>query len=378
MKKKNINKSSPITKTKSERTSIIEEKRQSYFQEPQRVIFDEFLVDSFKYKTKEYKYFLLSHFHSDHYEGMTKKWSNGIIIGTEITLECVQKQFETPKQYLHVIELNSPMLFIGKNDEEYLVTAINAGHTPGSCCFVIERMSDHKKILHVGDFRFDKQLIEDVGWNTFVKDQMIDTLFLDTTYADKQYTFSSRDIVCNDIAKKMQEELGNTLIVVGSYKIGKEMVAEVIAKKCQLKIQVTKEKYEYIQMCKRDLSLYTIEDSCLQLRNKNNGITHLMTELKENGGTYDKVIRVEATGWCKKMKCKGVYNLKEYSFPYSEHSSFQELVDCYSFVKPIHLIPTVPVKGFTSDEVVASIIEASKPKKGTIDSFFTIRKSWKK
>ena len=305
MKKKNINKSSPVTKTKSERTSIIEEKRQSYFQEPQRVIFDEFLVDSFKYKTKEYKYFLLSHFHSDHYEGMTKKWSNGIIIGTAITLECVQKQFQTPKQYLHVIELNSPMLFIGKNDEEYLVTAINAGHTPGSCCFVIERMSDHKKILHVGDFRFDKQLIEDVGWNTFVKDQMIDTLFLDTTYADKQYTFSSRDIVCNDIAKKMQEELGNTLIVVGSYKIGKEMVAEVIAKKCQLKIQVTKEKYEYIQMCKRDLSLYTIEDSCLQLRNKNNGITHLMTELKENGGTYDKVIRVEATGWCKKMKCKG-------------------------------------------------------------------------
>ena len=360
------------TLKKEERKSFLEEKKKSYFQEPFRVIFDMFLVDSFKYRTKNHEYYLLSHFHSDHYEGITKKWSHGRIIGTEITLKCLQKDFQIPNQYLITIEYNTPMIILGKYDEEYSITALNAGHAPGSCCFLIENLKEKKKILHVGDFRFDKKLMKDEGWNKYVKNQNIDILYLDTTYADKQYQFDSREIVCQQIANKAWEEMGNTLIVVGSYKIGKEMVAEEIAKKCNLKIQVTEEKYEYIKICERDLSLYTTQKSSLQLRNKNNGLTQLQMELKENGGEYNKVIKIEATGWSKKMKCKGVYNLKEYSFPYSEHSSFKELIDCYKFVQPKEIIPTVPVRNCTSKEVAQLIIKESKPKKNTLDLFLKL------
>ena len=362
----------PKKKSRQSRTEskqLNEERRKSYFLEPWRIIFDEFLIDSFRYRTREYNYFLLSHFHSDHYEGITKKWSHGIIIGTEITLKCLSRQYQTPSKYLHVIELNTPMYVIGKNDVEYSITAIDAGHAPGSCCFLIERLSDHQRHLHVGDFRFDKNIQKDIGWNTFVKGKEIHTLYLDTTYAKAEYQFPSREAVCSEIAAMVSKEKKKTLFVVCSYKIGKEMVAEEIARKCNLKIKVTEEKWEYIKMCDRDLSLYTLTDSNLELRNKNNTAFHLQEQLVDYGGYFDKIIRIEATGWTKKTQCRGVFNLKEYSFPYSEHSNFNELVECYRFVKPLHLIPTVGVEGLSTQQIVDSIIKQSKPKKGSLDAF---------
>ncbi|ELP94909.1 hypothetical protein EIN_249830, partial [Entamoeba invadens IP1] len=60
-----------------------ERKQQAYWIEPSRVMFGEFPVDSFKYRTTMFEHYFLSHFHSDHYGGITKTWKHGIIVGTE-------------------------------------------------------------------------------------------------------------------------------------------------------------------------------------------------------------------------------------------------------------------------------------------------------
>ncbi|BFU24329.1 DNA repair metallo-beta-lactamase, putative [Entamoeba histolytica HM-1:IMSS-B] len=355
-----------------------EELHKQYLSDPCKLLFNEFIVDAFKYQIKGYKYFLLSHFHSDHYLGLSSRWKCGIIIGTEITLNLVRYKFKVENEYLYVIPLNTPTYFEGSNNDGYIVTAIEAGHAPGSCCFVIKRISDGIIYLHVGDFRFDSTLQNDKNWKEYVFTQHINTLFLDTTYCDPQYKFKERQIICNEAVKIVKQSMGKTLFIVQTYTIGKEMFVEEIARQTGIKIHVDENKYSIVKLCKRDLSLYTLEESSLEIRTStsNSSITSLTVELSQLPNKYDRIIIFQPTGWAKKTTCKGSFEVKEYKMPYSEHSSFNELIDCYKMIHADHVIPSVIGEGQTSQKIIEMIERESKPKPGTLDSFFISKKKF--
>ena len=342
--------------------------KEIYLKQEGRCVFNEFMVDSFKYSTDS-KYFLLSHFHTDHTEGLTKKWNHGTIIPTPITIALVRYRMNIPDQYLYELPLNTPTTFEGRNGVTYSITAIDAAHAPGSCCFVIKDLKSGVTHLHVGDFRYDSHLKEDEGWKKYAKN--ITNLYLDTTYCNPQYDFKERKVVCDEAVDIINKaDRARTLFVTGTYTIGKEMFAEYIANKTGMKIHVDEEKYKLMRLCKRDMNLYTLEDSNFEMRSMMKmGLSGLNVLLSVFNGKYDRIISFKPTGWALKTVKRGSFEVCEYSMPYSEHSSFNELVDCVKDINPQRIIPTVPSDKATNEELVELLMKNTRPKPGTLFAF---------
>lgn len=65
-----------------------------------------FIMDEFKAPLHPNCIHLLSHFHSDHYAGITKNWNHGVIYCSEVTAELVHLVLEVKREFLHPLELN--------------------------------------------------------------------------------------------------------------------------------------------------------------------------------------------------------------------------------------------------------------------------------
>lgn len=75
----------------------------------------------------------------------------------------------------------------------------------------------------------------------------------------------------------------------------------------------------------------------------------LASYLTTRSGNFDRVVGFRPTGWSHSKKGSGIIHsnsrgcITVHSVPYSEHSSFPELVDCVTLLRPKRIIPTVSV-----------------------------------
>jgi DNA cross-link repair 1A protein len=66
-------------------------------------------------------------------------------------------------------------------------------------------------------------------------------------------------------------------------------------------------------------------------------------------GSFDRVVGFRPTGWSHSKKGAGIVTsnargrVAVHNVPYSEHSSFPELVDCLACMRPKRIVPTVSV-----------------------------------
>ena len=167
-------------------------------------------VDAFRYGAVEgCQAYFLSHFHSDHYVGLTSTWSHGPIYCSKVTANLVLQQLRVhPK---HVVPLEWEVPFEVPGTRGVKVTMITANHCPGSSLFLFEKTTGKMKngeprlqrILHCGDFRACKLhvqhplLMPDVQDKVTgkTKEQKIDVCYLDTTYLNPRYAFPSQEAV---------------------------------------------------------------------------------------------------------------------------------------------------------------------------------------
>ena len=106
--------------------------------------------------------------------------------------------------------------------------------------FLME-LSTGKRILHVGDFRAQSSMVS----NPFISAKPIHTIYLDTTYCNPKYNFPLQCDVIDFVVKttrRFLKENRKTLIVSGTYSVGKEKVFKAIAMDQDFKIGVTKAK----------------------------------------------------------------------------------------------------------------------------------------
>ncbi|KAJ5475344.1 DNA cross-link repair protein pso2/snm1 [Penicillium diatomitis] len=245
-------------------------------------------VDAFRYGAVEgCKAYFLSHFHSDHYIGLTKSWCHGPIYCSRPTGNLVRQQLRVDPKWVVDLEFESP--FEVPNTGGVKVTMINANHCPGSSLFLFEKSFGNganprrQRILHCGDFRASPDHLQhpllrpdtiDVVTGKPVQ-QRLDTCYLDTTYLHPKYAFPSQEDViaaCSELCLRLNEEsgvggdLGKTaggslmskflsstsnreasaeqpsakagrlLVVMGTYSIGKERICVGIAKALGSKI----------------------------------------------------------------------------------------------------------------------------------------------
>jgi len=114
------------------------------------------------------------------------------------------------------------------------------------------------------------------------------------------------------------------------------------------KIYVTPQKWELISCLEVDMLTYTTE---LRKTNIHHiGLQHirfsslykLYTGFKH---IYKKIVAISPTGWSGGKKAAKRANsgkiIEIWDVPYSEHSSYTELIDFVGWVKPKQIIPTV-------------------------------------
>ncbi|KAI9592460.1 beta-lactamase-like protein [Syncephalis fuscata] len=271
---KNTNKNKPETSTKSSTS-----RRPCPFYK--WVKDTTFTVDAFSYGAiEDCSAYFLTHFHSDHYQGLTKSFSHGPIYCTPVTANLLEERLKIPRKQIYPLSLNTAITIDGVN-----ITLMDANHCPGAAIILFEVPDNHspdgwRRHLHTGDFR---AIQEHVEHDAIAKCPVLDTVYLDTTYLNPSYAFPAQSSVLNAVAElvgRLDEETVTTeqskrnsflmkwikqettevkvteststtsrveksprvLFVVGTYLIGKERVFQAIANALSSKIYVTDEK----------------------------------------------------------------------------------------------------------------------------------------
>lgn len=249
-------------------------------------------VDAFCYSANEnITFYFLTHFHSDHYTRLNKKWlkekfeinPNHKIFCTELTKKFLILCLNLDPDKIEACLLNKRCL-IKSYDKFYdsknfdinqnkmlsktglYVTSIDANHCPGAAIFLFESVRLHGSIeffLHCGDFRVISKLINHPSLASFniecsPNPSTFDKIYLDTTYLSPLYNFPPQKDVLKNISEMLDllsknlldkrlnvfekttqskitdfffKKKKKILIVVGSYFIGKEkIVLEIMDK----------------------------------------------------------------------------------------------------------------------------------------------------
>ncbi|KIW19709.1 hypothetical protein PV08_00283 [Exophiala spinifera] len=256
-------------------------------------------VDAFRYgKVEGQNAYFLSHFHSDHYIGLTSSWCHGPIYASKVTCNLMLQQLKVDPKWVVPLEFEKKVEVPNTNGVS--VTMIPANHCPGSSLYLFEKVTGKNRdgtpkttrILHCGDFRacpahVNHPLLQpDVMCSITgqAKQQVIDTCYLDTTYLTPKYSFPSQsDVIdaCSQMCISLSKEIvdlnddwertkadragstmkkfleqgedalpkqegdesntkpkrrGRLLVVIGTYSIGKERICLGIAKAMGSKI----------------------------------------------------------------------------------------------------------------------------------------------
>jgi len=313
-------------------------------------------VDAFNYgDLPGIKHYLLSHFHYDHYIGLTKHWTHHIVCSS-ITKRMATTFLGVKAELITVLDPGDTRVVGGCE-----VTAVDANHCPGSVMFVI-RLSSGVTLLHVGDCRACHRMEEEpVFWNT-----RIDKIYLDTTYCKPEYDFPSQeDVIMRtvDMVVEFVTEKPDTLVMVGAYTVGKERIFKAIAAGLEAKVWGDK-KRRRTWTCLDDQEILgrVVDDrKKAQVQVIMNQLVcwpKLGSEMDKVGGRWSHVLGVKPTGWAHsrgqgqedslasiQIITRGHVSLLE--VPYSEHSSYSELKRLVQFLRigsEKDIIPTVNVK----------------------------------
>ncbi|CAD7968739.1 unnamed protein product [Amoebophrya sp. A25] len=228
------------------------------------------LVDGFGSKSADVKHYILSHFHSDHTGGLGRGFKHGTIYTTPLTADLiihvtgVRPEYVCPVPYGEVKWIGGGPgaglhgLHHGRGqhghagggeegEREVFLVFLDANHCPGAAVMLIGSIRTGKTVLHCGDFRgtpavardvkqwLTRKLIEDTTWTSFHPNNgTLDVIYLDNTYCRPRWVFPTQTAVLRQLQVYVDKELNENadkkiLFFIGSYAIGKEKVAAVVA-----------------------------------------------------------------------------------------------------------------------------------------------------
>ncbi|OTA64629.1 DRMBL-domain-containing protein [Hypoxylon sp. EC38] len=231
-------------------------------------------VDAFRYgAVKGCNAYFLSHFHSDHYIGLTANWSHGPIYCSKVTGSLVKNQLRTAAKWVKELEFEETVEIPGT--EGVTVTMLPANHCPGSSLFLFEKdigkgpNKRKQRILHCGDFRacpahvthslLKPETVDAVSGK--VKQQKIDVCYLDTTYLNPRYSFPPQDDVisaCAEFCKSISGDADSADDVLNALSQEKGTVSKFFQKKGDNSSSATTDKAEGEQQKKKKNRLLVI------------------------------------------------------------------------------------------------------------------------
>ncbi|XP_029466310.1 DNA cross-link repair 1A protein isoform X2 [Rhinatrema bivittatum] len=305
-----------------------------------------FAVDAFQYGEIEgCTAYFLTHFHSDHYGGLTKKFTFPIYC-SKVTGNLVRSKLHVQEQYINALPMESECMVNGVK-----VVLLEANHCPGAVLFLF-CLSNGTVVLHTGDFRAHPSMERYPA----LIGRKIHTLYLDTTYCSPEYTFPSQQEAVQFAVNAAFEAVTLhpwTLVVCGTYSVGKEKVFLAVADVLGCKVSVSEDKYKTLQCLESQQvqGLLTTDWNSTGLHvlpmmqiNFKGLLNHLSKFSK-----YDRVLAFKPTGWTYSDRFSSVADIRPeirgnitiYGIPYSEHSSYLEMKRFVQWLRPQKIIPTV-------------------------------------
>ncbi|KAK8602410.1 hypothetical protein V6N12_052218 [Hibiscus sabdariffa] len=115
-----------------------------------------FRVDAFRYLRGDCSHWFLTHFHMDHYQGLTKSFRHGKIYCSSVTARLVNLKLGIPWAMLQVLPLNQKINISG-----IYITCLDANHCPGSIMILFEPPNAKLRLLECLGFSE-----EDMQWFT--------------------------------------------------------------------------------------------------------------------------------------------------------------------------------------------------------------------
>ncbi|KAI8854867.1 DNA repair metallo-beta-lactamase-domain-containing protein [Chytridium lagenaria] len=369
-------------------------------------------MDAFMFgKVEGCEAYFLSHFHSDHYGGLGAKFDHGPIYCSQVTANLVAHQLRVKPEFINPLPMETRIDIGGVG-----VTLIDANHCPGAAIFVFDVPNEGQSPsstlhLHTGDFRADAVIhlrhpliasipaffhtvisaicqlargvcvqgrsvedivsgcwdVEGAKWNEGkgVNGGHIAAAALMRNWIGKgkneEGVVGAAKTVVQSFVDRFRKKKG-TLVVVGTYLIGKEKVFKAIAQCLNTKVFADASKRRILKLL-QDPEL----DALITSNPQEAGVYVIglgkinresLTEVLQGAqDRFDKIIGIRPTGWTYRAPKTGnkafkVTSLKPNAVssqicvvgvPYSEHSSYEELKMFVTGVGVDKVIPTVNV-----------------------------------
>jgi len=118
---------------------------------------DGFIVDGFNFCEAGVRHYLLTHSHSDHTCGLHASFDLGTIYCSSTTARIIQATLGVQPKILVTVDVGESIEVEGTR-----ITALDAGHCPGSLLFLMEHLSTGHVALHTGDCRASSDVREAV------------------------------------------------------------------------------------------------------------------------------------------------------------------------------------------------------------------------
>lgn len=311
------------------------------------------------WKTRECpnaRLFFLTHLHGDHIVGLSSSWQHKIYC-SEVTGKLLVERYDIDVSLISPLETGcSHILYVDSDQiEQMSVTVIDAHHCPGSVMFLFEGYFG--KILYTGDFRFDSEMKDDPLMRNILH---ADTLYLDNTYNSPKCVFPSREESFKQMMEIIQSH-EDFHIKIGLRNLGKEDLLVKIAVDLNEWIKVPPSFFQLAELLDLPdvfitgetdarievVPFYSISNKNIERWNKECPTIALLPTSLYTG--------LEMSPFCNQENV--------YIVPYSDHSSFDELIEFVKFIKPGCIYPIVcaetrgPFGSSISDRADISVFE---------------------
>ncbi|XP_026530933.1 5' exonuclease Apollo isoform X2 [Notechis scutatus] len=279
-------------------------------------------------KARQARLFFLSHMHSDHTVGLSSTWNKPVYC-SPVTGQILNLKLKVAKQWIRPLEVGNshvvPLDDIGR--ETMTVTLIDANHCPGSVMFLFEGYFG--VILYTGDFRYTPNMQQDP---VLRNSKLINVLYLDNTNCCPKIILPSQEQATEQI-KKLIRDHPDHQVKIGTYSLGKESLLVKLAQEFHTWIVVSPQKMELMQLLEIE-DVFTSEEGAGWIHVVD--FSEICEETITKWNQSHPTIAILPTSRPVKSRHPNMHVV-----PYSDHSSFQELLEFVAWLKPCSIIPVV-------------------------------------
>ncbi|CAF0711833.1 unnamed protein product [Brachionus calyciflorus] len=278
-------------------------------------------------------HYFLTHCHTDHTKSLDSSWNISKIYCSKITKMLLMNLHQVQEEFIHDLEMNQNHIMYLDKEESVNVSLIDANHCPGAVMFLFEGYFG--VVLATGDFRYDPTMFIE----TPLQNTEVDICYLDNTYFNPIFThLPTRDKGLQQIIEIIEQHRSENVLFRIILKIlGKEKLLIDLVDYFKIPIVLTAKRYDRLVNVLEIDKKYFITDfdeTSLIFVDENSNF------YKNKFLSDKKVITIEPTGLVLPNSRRNS-DPNYFRVPYSDHSSYSELMSFVKKLKPKRLIPIV-------------------------------------